>query len=67
MKADLHAHTHFSRDAVTSVETFTRRYEQAGIDCVAVSDHNNVDGAFAVREIAPFRVMALWFVYNRCG
>ncbi len=52
MKADLHAHTHFSRDAVTSVETFTRRYEQAGIDCVAVSDHNNVDGAFAVREIA---------------
>ncbi len=57
MKADLHAHTHFSRDAVTSVKTFTRRYEQAGIDCVAVSDHNNVDGAFAVREIAPFRVI----------
>ncbi|MDP3766456.1 MAG: PHP-associated domain-containing protein [Dehalococcoidia bacterium] len=57
MKADLHAHTHFSRDALTSVETFARRYGQAGIDCVAVSDHNNVDGALAVREIAPFRVI----------
>ena len=57
MKADLHAHTHFSRDAVTSVETFIRRYERAGIDCVAVSDHNNVDGAFAVRSDAPFRVI----------
>lgn len=57
MKADLHAHTHFSRDAVTSVTTFARRYERAGIDCVAVSDHNNVDGALAVREIAPFRVI----------
>ncbi len=57
MKADLHAHTHFSRDAVTSVKTFVRRYERAGIDCVAVSDHNNVDGAQAVREIAPFRVI----------
>ena len=57
MKADLHAHTHFSRDAVTSVETFTRRYEAAGIDVVAVSDHNNIDGALAVREIAPFRVV----------
>lgn len=57
MKADLHAHTHFSRDALTSVETFARRYERAGIDCVAVSDHNNVDGALAVREIAPFRVI----------
>jgi hypothetical protein len=57
MKADLHAHTHFSRDALTSVETFARRYERAGIDCVAVSDHNNIDGALAVREIAPFRVI----------
>ena len=57
MKADLHSHTHFSRDAVTSVETFARRYERAGIDCVAVSDHNNVDGALAVREIALFQVI----------
>ena len=57
MKADLHAHTHFSRDAVTSVETFVRRYERAAIDCVAVSDHNNVDGALAVRGDAPFRVI----------
>ena len=57
MKADLHAHTHFSRDAVTSVETFARRYTEAGIDCVAVSDHNNVDGALAVRESAGFRVI----------
>ncbi len=57
MKADLHAHTHFSRDAVTSVKTFVRRYERAGIDCVAVSDHNNVDGALAVRESAGFQVI----------
>ena len=57
MKADLHAHTHFSRDAVTSVETFARRYARAGIDCVAVSDHNNVDGALAVREVASFQVI----------
>ncbi len=57
MKADLHAHTHFSRDAVTSVKTFVRRYERAGIDCVAVSDHNNVDGALAVREGAGFQVI----------
>ena len=57
MKVDLHSHTHFSRDAVTSVETFARRYEEAGIDVVAVSDHNNVDGALAVRDIASFRVV----------
>jgi predicted metal-dependent phosphoesterase TrpH len=57
LKADLHAHTHFSRDALTSVETFAKRYERAGIECVAVSDHNNIDGALAVRETASFRVI----------
>src|SRR3989304_5793722 len=57
MKAHLPAHTPFSRDALTSVETFARRYQRAGIDCVAVSDHNNIDGALAVREIADFRVI----------
>jgi hypothetical protein len=57
VKADLHAHTHFSRDAITSVGTFVRCYERAGIDCVAVSDHNNVDGALAVRASAAFRVI----------
>jgi len=57
MRADLHAHTHFSRDALTSVETFIERYDRAGIDVVAVSDHNNIDGALAVRSGAPFRVI----------
>jgi predicted metal-dependent phosphoesterase TrpH len=57
MKADLHAHTHFSYDAVTSVKTFVKRYERAGIDCVAVSDHNNIDGALAVQSDAGFRVI----------
>ncbi len=57
MKVYLHAHTHFSRDAVTSVGTFARRYSEAGIDCVAVSDHNNIDGALAVRESAAFQVI----------
>jgi len=57
MKADLHAHTHFSRDALTSVSTFVRRYQRAGIDCVAVSDHNNIDGALAVRADAAFNVI----------
>ena len=57
MKVDLHAHTHFSRDALTSVSTFVRRYQRAAIDCVAVSDHNNIDGALAVRSDAAFRVI----------
>ena len=67
MKADLHAHTHFSRDALTSVETFARRYRQAEIDCVAVSDHNNIDGALAVRESAPFQVIVAEEIRSKEG
>ena len=47
MKADLHAHTHFSRDGVTSVETFARRYQRAAIDCVAVSESVKSSSLFA--------------------
>lgn len=57
LRADLHAHTHFSRDGFTSPERFVATYVQRGIDCVAVSDHNNMDGAFAVARIAPFKVI----------
>jgi len=57
LRADLHAHTHFSRDGFTSPERFVATYVQRGIDCVAVSDHNNMDGAFAVAKIAPFKVI----------
>ncbi len=57
VRADLHAHTHFSRDGFTSPERFVKTYVKRGIDCVAVSDHNNMDGAFAVATLAPFRVI----------
>lgn len=57
IKADLHSHTHFSRDGLTTPEEFSRRNARAGIDCVAVSDHNNIEGALAVQRIAPFRVI----------
>ncbi len=57
LRADLHAHTHFSRDGFTSPERFVRTYVKRGINCVAVSDHNNMEGAFAVAKLAPFRVI----------
>jgi predicted metal-dependent phosphoesterase TrpH len=57
IRADLHSHTHFSKDGLTTPEEFVRRNIAAGIDCIAVSDHNNVDGARAVERIAPFRVI----------
>jgi predicted metal-dependent phosphoesterase TrpH len=57
LKADLHSHTHYSRDCVTSTETYVERCLSEGINCVAVTEHNNIDGALAVQRIAPFKVI----------
>lgn len=57
LRADLHAHTHFSRDGLTTPERFVRACIEHGLTCVAVSDHNNLVGALEVAKLAPFRVI----------
>jgi len=57
IRADLHSHTHFSRDGLTTPKQYVRRSVERGITCAAVSDHNNIDGANAVNRIAPFKVI----------
>ena len=57
MRADLHSHTHFSRDGFTSPERFVKQALRRGLDCIAVSDHNNIVGALEVAKLAPFRVI----------
>lgn len=57
LKADLHTHTYFSPDALTSPEKYVQTCQKQGIDCVVVCEHNNIRGALAVREIAPFKVI----------
>src|SRR5579883_3364798 len=57
VRADLHSHTHFSRDGWTTPEQYVQRAIERGITVAAISDHNNLDGAWAVRAIAPFKVI----------
>jgi predicted metal-dependent phosphoesterase TrpH len=48
--ADFHIHTRFSRDSILSEEKFIRVALQRGLTHVAVTNHNNVEGAIAVRD-----------------
>ena len=41
--ADLHSHTHFS-DGTHSPEELIEAAHQKGLDCIAVTDHDTVDG-----------------------
>ena len=48
--ADFHIHTRYSRDSILSEEKFIRRAVERGLTHVAITNHNNVEGAIAVRD-----------------
>ena len=48
--ADFHVHTRFSRDSILGEATFARLAVERGLTHVAVTNHNNVEGAIAVRD-----------------
>ena len=48
--ADFHIHTRFSRDSILTEEKFIEKAIERGLTHVAVTNHNNVEGAVAVRD-----------------
>ena len=57
LKVDLHMHTSFSPDCLIPPEKLVARCQQVGLNCIAVTDHNTIQGALAMRALAPFTVI----------
>ena len=53
MRADLHVHTCYSPDSLTSLETVIETAHRCGLDKVAITDHNRLEGALRLREMVP--------------
>jgi predicted metal-dependent phosphoesterase TrpH/glycosyltransferase involved in cell wall biosynthesis len=49
---DLHMHTDHSPDCATPVETLLLSAKEAGLGAIAITDHNELSGAVAARELA---------------
>ncbi|MCD6014329.1 MAG: hypothetical protein K0R88_413 [Solirubrobacterales bacterium] len=49
---DLHMHTDHSSDCATPVETLLATAREVGLGAIAITDHNEVSGALAARELA---------------
>lgn len=57
LRVDLHTHTWYSHDSLLKPEHFVEACVRKGISCVAVTDHNEIDGAKQVARMAPFKVI----------
>jgi predicted metal-dependent phosphoesterase TrpH/glycosyltransferase involved in cell wall biosynthesis len=52
IQCDLHMHTDHSPDCATPVETLIETAKEVGLGAIAITDHNEVSGAFAARDYA---------------
>jgi hypothetical protein len=50
---DLHSHTLWSKDCLTKFDTIIKLCHERGIDRIAITDHNTVEGALEMQRIAP--------------
>jgi hypothetical protein len=51
--ADLHTHTVYSYDGTASVSGVLKRAKQTGLDIIAITDHDEINGALKALELAP--------------
>ncbi len=52
IEVDLHMHTDHSGDCATPVEVLLQTARDRGLGAIAITDHNEVSGALAAREVA---------------
>jgi predicted metal-dependent phosphoesterase TrpH len=57
LRLDLHVHTRFSKDSHAPIASVVERCRRSGLGPVAITDHNSIQGALAVRDMAPFPII----------
>jgi len=53
LRVDLHLHSHFSHDGRSSLQQLLDRARESGLNRLALTDHNTVEGAFNFVRMAP--------------
>ncbi|HEV8669983.1 MAG TPA: PHP domain-containing protein [Candidatus Limnocylindria bacterium] len=68
LRVDMHTHTEYSPDSRTSLRAQAAAIKAAGLHVVCATDHNTIEGALRLRELADgFRVIVGEEVSTRDG
>ena len=70
LKLDLHIHTNYSEDAIGSIKEIISSLQKKGLDGMAITDHNTIDGIkkalkIAMEKIPPKYQLALILRYQQ--
>ena len=57
MKIDLHVHTEYSEDSLLKLEHIAKVVAEKKVDAVAITDHNEVEGAIKLKKASAFPVI----------
>ena len=57
LTVDMHVHTVYSKDSLSSLEAVLAAVRRFGLSAVAVIDHNQIEGALRLRDLAPSAVI----------
>ena len=57
IRVDLHSHSRFSKDSRSTLDAIIRAVPRSGLHALALTDHDQLDGALALQKIAPFFVI----------
>ena len=57
LKADFHIHTKYSMDCSNELEDIIKRCLKLGLNCIAIADHDAVEGGLELQKLAPFKVI----------
>ena len=58
IKADLHVHSNYSKDSLTTPKDLVYYAKKRGLTAVAVTDHNQIEGSCKIAKEADFLVIS---------
>lgn len=67
IRADLHVHTVYSSDSLTPLSVVEEFVFRRGLEALAITDHNTIEGALMLRQRAPFVVIVGEEIHSNQG